>query len=233
MKPYRYLKILGAGIIAILSSTLCLAAPILHLDPPSPLLGKPLSIIITLDDEETFLAGLPDLGPFEPLAPPLHRGREIRLVVLPMRPGICEIPPFPFQVGTARQIESAPLSLTVLEGIALDASVAPLKRRPLPLVGSGPGVWIGISACVLVLFGTGATLLWRWWQRPSFSDLPRAIQLAQLGTRACQLRPSAARSHLLTEIEVRRFAPIPSTTTEIAQLHQRLLALIAAEKKCP
>lgn len=224
-------KLIAACFLAALPTTLCLAAPTLHLDPPSPILGKPLSIIITLEDEETFLAGLPDLGPFEPLAPPLHSGREIRLVVLPMRPGSREIPPFPLQVGTARQIETEALRVTVLEGIAQNAGIAPLKRRPFPLVGSGPGVWIVIGTIGLLLLGAGATLFWRWWQRPDFFKLPLAVQLAQLGVRAGQLPPSPERTRLLAEIEVRRFSPISSTVDDIHHLRSKLLSLVAAGGK--
>lgn len=221
-------KIVGACVLALLPVALGLAAPVVHLDPPSPILGKPLSIIITLEDEETALAGLPDLGAFEPLAPPLHRGREIRLVVLPMRPGSREIPPFPLQVGTARQIETAMLRVTVLEGIAQDAAIAPLKRRPFPLVGSGPGGWIAVGTGVLLLFGAGAALFWRWWRRPNFFKLPLAIQLAQLEARVRILPTSPARSRLLAEIEERRFAPLSSTAVDINHLHSKLLSLVAA-----
>jgi hypothetical protein len=220
-------RIVGACVLALLPVALGLAAPVVHLDPPSPILGKPLSIIITLEDEETTLAGLPDLGPFEPLAPPLHRGREIRLVVLPMRAGSREIPPFPLQVGTARQIETAAVRVTVLEGIAQDAAIAPLKRRPFPLVGSGPGGWIAIGTVVLLLLGTGAALFWRWWQRPNFFKLPMAVQLAQLEARARKLPVSPERTRLLTEIKERRFAPLASTTDDIYRLHYKLLLLVA------
>lgn len=223
-------RIFGAFLLALLPAALGLAAPVVHLDPPSPILGKPLSIIITLDDEETALAGLPDLGPFEPLAPPLHRGMEIRLVVLPMRAGVREIPPFPLQVGTARQIETAALRVTVLEGIAQNAAIAPLKRRPFPLVGSGPGVWIAIATIFLLLFGTSAALFWRWWQRPNFFKLPLPIQLAQLETIAKQLPFSPARSLLLAEIEERRFAPLASSADDIFRLRHQLLALLAGKE---
>ena len=224
-------KLIAACFLAVLPASLALAAPTLHLEPSAPILGKPLSIIITLEDEDTFLAGLPDLGPFEPLAPPLHSGREIRLVVLPMRPGSREIPPFPLQVGTARQIETAALRVTVLEGIAQNAGIAPLKRRPFPLVGSGPGVWIAIGTIALLLLGAGAFLFWRWWQRPDFFKLPLAVQLAQLAGRAAQLPSSPGRTHLLAEIEVRRFSPLPSTAADIHHLHSKLLALVAAGGK--
>jgi hypothetical protein len=223
-------SIIGAFVLALLAVALGQAAPIVQLDPPSPILGRPLSIIITLDDEETTLAGLPDLGTFEPLAPPLHRGSEIRLVVLPMRPGIREIPPFPLQVGTARQIETAALRVTVLEGIAQDAAIAPLKRRPFPLVGSGPGGWIAIGTVFLLLLGTGAALLWRWWHRPNFFRLPHAIQLAQLEKIAHQLPFSLERNLLLAEIEERRFAPLASTADDILRLRAQLLSLQAGGK---
>lgn len=223
-------RIIGAFVLAVVPVALGLAAPVVHLDPPSPILGKPLSIIITLEDEETALAGLPDLGPFEPLAPPLHRGQEIRLVVLPMRPGIREIPPFPLQVGTARQIETAALRVTVLEGIAQDATIAPLKRRPFPLVGSGPGGWIAIGTIFLLLLGTSAALFWRWWHRPNFFKLPLAVQLAQLDARARKLPASPERTRLLTEIKERRFAPLVSTTDDSYRLHYKLLSLVARDE---
>ena len=225
---FRYL--IGIFVLALLPATLVLAAPVVHLDPATPILGKPLSIIITFDNEETGLAGLPDLGSFEPLAPPLHHGQEVRLVVLPMRPGSREIPPFPLQVGTARQIETAPLPVTVLEGIAHDAAIAPFKRRPFPLVGSGPGGWILAGALLLTFFGTGIVLLWRWWHRPDFFKLPQAIQLARLEARARQLPASAACSSLLEEVRERRFAPLPSSTDDIQRLHRTLLSLAAGGK---
>jgi hypothetical protein len=224
-------RIFGVILLTLLSAALGLAAPVVHLDPPAPILGKPLSIIITLEDEETTLAGLPDLGAFEPLAPPLHRGQEIRLVVLPMRAGLREIPPFPLQVGTARQIETAALRVTVLEGIAQNAAIAPLKRRPFPLVGSGPGGWIAISTVILLLLGTGTALFWRWWQRPNFFKLPLPVQLAQLEVRAQQLPFSPARHLLLAEIEERRFAPLPSSADDMQRLHSQLLSLGAEGEK--
>lgn len=220
-------RMVGACVLSMLPVALCLATPVVHLDPPSPILGKPLSIMITVEDEETLLAGLPDLGAFEPLAPPLQRGREIRLVVLPMRPGSREIPPFPLQVGTARQIETAALRVTVLEGIAQDAAIAPLKRRPFPLVGSGPGVWIAIGTVFLLLLGTGAALFWRWWHRPNFFKLPLTIQLSQLETIAQQLPFSPERNLLLAEIEERRFSPLSSSADDIFRLRHQLLSLLA------
>ena len=215
-------------VLMLLPVTLVLAAPVVHLDPTTPILGKPLSIIITLDNEETGLAGLPDLGPFEPLAPPLHHGQEIRLVVLPMRPGVREIPPFPLQVGTARQIETLPLQVTVLEGIALDAAIAPFKRRPFPLVGSGTGGWILAGVLLLLFFGAIIALFWRWWHRPDFFKLPQSVQLARLEARARQLPASVACTGLLDEIRERRFAPLPSSTDDIHRLHHQLLSLAAA-----
>jgi hypothetical protein len=224
-------RIVGAFLLASLPVALCLAAPVVHLDPPSPILGKPLSIIITLEDEETALAGLPDLGPFEPLAPPLHQGREIRLVVLPMRAGMREIPPFPLQVGTARQIETTSLRVTVLEGIAQNATIAPLKRRPFPLVGSGPGGWIAIGTVALLVFGASAALFWRWWQRPDFFKLPLALQLAQLEARVRKLPFSPERNFFLAEIKERRFAPLVNTADDIQRLHNQLLSLLAEGRK--
>ena len=224
-------RIAGAFLLTLLPVALCLAAPVVHLDPPSPILGKPLSIIITLEDEETTLAGLPDLGAFEPLAPPLHRGPEIRLVVLPMRAGDREIPPFPLQVGTARQIETPALRVTVLEGIAQNAAIAPLKRRPFPLVGSGPGGWIAIGTVVLLLLGTGAAFFWRWWHRPNFFKLPLAIQLAQLDARVRKLPFSPERKFLLAEIKERRFAPLVNTADDIQRLHSQWLSLLAEGRK--
>ena len=227
MKSSFSRRVAAVFFLAMLPATVSLAAPLVHLDPPSPILGKPLSIIITLDDEETVLAGLPDLGPFEPLAPPLHSGQEIRLVVLPMRPGIREIPPFPLQVGTAQQIETPALRVTVLEGIAQDATVAPLKRRPFPLVGSGPGGLIIIATIILLLFGTSAALFWRWWQRPNFFKIPLPLQLAQLDKRARKLPLSPGRTQLLAEIEERRFAPLFSSADDILRLRRQLLSLLA------
>jgi hypothetical protein len=218
-------------VLALLPATLVLAAPIVRLEPATPILGKPLSIIITLDDEETGLAGLPDLGSFEPLAPPLQHGSEIRLVVLPMRPGVRELPPFPLQVGTARQIETSPLAVTVLEGIAHDAAIAPFKRRPFPLVGSGPGGWILAGALLLLLVGGGIALFWRWWHRPDFFKLPQDIQLAHIEARARQLPVTAACTGLLDEIRERRFAPLPSSTDDIQRLYRTLLSLSAAGGK--
>lgn len=217
-------------VLAFLPATLVLAAPVIHLDPPSPILGKPLSIIITLDDEETVLSGLPDLGVFEPLAPPLRSGNEIRLVVLPMRAGIRELPPFPLQVGTARQIETAAMRVTILEGIAQNATFAPLKRRPFPLVGAGPGGWIIAGIVILLLIGAAGTFFWRWWHRPDFFKLPPAMQLAQLYTRTCKLLPSAERSLLLDEIRERRFAPVATHADDIFRLHRKLSSLVAGEE---
>lgn len=231
MIPATVRSLVGIFILTLLPAALVLAAPVVHLDPATPILGKPLSIIITLDDEETELAGLPDLGSFEPLAPPLHHGPEIRLIVLPMRPGDQEIPPFPLQVGTARQIETAPLAVTVLEGIAHNAAIAPFKRRPFPLVGSGPGGWILAGALLLLFAGAGIALFWRWWRRPNFFKLPQTIQLARLESRARQLPASTASTALLDEIRERRFAPLPSSTDDIHRLYRQLLSLVAAGGK--
>ncbi|GEM_PF-5564495 len=231
MISITFRPLIGIFLLTLLPAALVLASPVVQLDPATPILGKPLSIIITLENEETGLAGLPDLNSFEPLAPPLHLGQEIRLVVLPLRPGVREIPPFPLQVGTARQIETEPLSVTVLEGVAQDASIAPFKRRPFPLVGSGPGGWIVAGALLLLLFGGGFALLWRWWHRPDFYKLPQAIQLVRLEARARQLPVSAACSSLLEEIRERRFAPLPSSTDDIQRLHRTLLSLVAVGDK--
>lgn len=227
MKSALPCRIAALLLLVLLSGTPVLATPSLHLDPPTPILGKPLSIIISLDDEETSLAGLPDLGPFEPLAPPLHQGQEVRLVVLPMRGGVLEIPPFPLQVGTSRQIETTSLRVTVLEGIAQDAVIAPLKRRPFPLVGSGPGGWIAAGILLLFLFGLSAALFWRWWQRPNFFKLPTDIQLAQLEAGLHRLPATSERALLLAEVEERRFSPLPTTADDVHRLRRQLLSLRA------
>lgn len=218
---------LGVLLLTLCPVVLLAAPPAIRLDPAAPVFGKPLTIVIPLTDEETTLAGLPDLGAFEPLAPPLHTGSEIRLVVLPLRPGQREIPPFPLQVGTSRQIETAALRVTVLEGIAQEAAIAPLKRRPFPLVGAGPGGWIVIGGIAFLLLAATATLLWRWWRRPSFAELPVTTQLAQLRGRLLKLPPSELRSQLLVEIEERRFGPIATSAEEIHRLHSELLSLQA------
>lgn len=207
--------------------SLLASPPTIHLDPAAPVFGKPLSIIIPVADAETILAGLPDLGAFKPLAPPLQTGKEIRLVVLPMRPGEQEIPPFPLQVGTSRQIETAALRVSVLEGVAQDAAIAPYKRRPFLLVGSGPGSWIAIGTIAGLVLGAAVTLFWHWWRRPRFEKLPRAAQLSWLRTRLLKLPASERRALLLAEIEERRFAPIPTHPHDIHRLHSELLSLIA------
>lgn len=202
------------------------APPQIRLDPAAPVFGRPVTIIIPLSDHETTLAGLPELGTFEPLAPPIRSDGEIRIVVLPMRPGEQEIPPFPLQVGRSRLIDTAPLVVTVLEGIAQNAAPAPFKRRPIPLVGSGPGRWV-----VILLAAIGGSLLAiylyrRWKTRQILEKLPTQAQLQLLRKRLLNTPPEPGRDALLAEIDVLRFAPVEVSAERLAELRKIVTGLL-------
>lgn len=107
------------------------AAPVPVLTTPSEnTLGVPLTVTVELPDEKAELAGLPSLSPFELLAPPRKVGNQLRMVLLPMRAGRHAIPSLPLHYGPSRQLATAPLVVTVSEGIPPDSQPAPLKRLP-------------------------------------------------------------------------------------------------------
>lgn len=211
-------------LLLLLAAPAAATTPRIRIEPAAPILGKPLTIVIPLAADDVALTGLPDLGPFEPLAPPIRGERDIRLVVLPMRPGERELPPFPLQVGNSRQIETDPLKVTVLEGVAADARPAPYKGRPLPLIGTDRrGLFTALG-----LLLAGALLLGRLWRlyRDRLEHLPPALQLERLQSRLEPLPPTAGRDELLATILLFRFGPITLTQDELRTLRQSVLRLI-------
>lgn len=126
-------------------------APVpLSLSPPAATLGVPLQATLDLPDDETQLAGLPPLGSFELLAPPRKEGKQLHLVLLPMRPGRHTLPAIPLHQGRSRQISTAPMAIEVAEGVPADARPAPLKG--LSSTGRMPVAWLVTLFLAPILF---------------------------------------------------------------------------------
>lgn len=199
------------------------AAPVpVRLTPAQAVLGTPLLLTLELPDAETTLAGLPPLAPFELLAPPRREGNELRLVLLPMRPGRHTLPSFPLHRGRSRQISTAPLTMEVAEGLPDDLEPAPLKELPasakaLPL---WPGVPLAAAICVLALFlhRKGRTVNCP--PPPVLDELDGEALLAELQRRLEGLRKDGdgRLDGLAQRLERLRFAPGDDTEDAARQL---------------
>jgi len=207
---------------------LCAAAPVpLRLTPAEPLLGVPLLLTVTLPDADTELAGLPPLDPFELLEPPQRTGRELRLLLLPMRPGKQLLPALPLHQGPSRQLSTAALQVTVGDGLPPEAEPAPLKQ--LERRRNWPPPWL--AALLATTLAAGLGLLWRRRHRtrpaPPLESLAGEHLLAELRQRL-ELLPAEPRRLLEERLMRLRFAPRPPSEQEIAEL---LADYLAAEEK--
>jgi len=209
---------------------LCAAAPVpLRLAPAEPLLGVPLLLTVTLPDADTELAGLPPLDPFELLEPPQRAGRELRLLLLPMRPGRQRLPALPLHQGPSRQLSTEALMVTVGDGLAPEAEPASLKR--LERRRQWSPAWP--AALVAAVLAAGFGLRWR--RRlpdqpaPPLESLVGERLLAELRQRL-ELLPDQPRRLLAERLARLRFAPRPPSEQEIAELLSDYLAAAEGER---
>lgn len=218
----------------LLWGLLVATAPLpVHLTPARPLLGVPLLLTIQLPDAATELAGLPSLTPFELLEPPQRQGRQLRLLLLPMRPGTQHIPSIPLLQGTSQQLATAGMTVTVDEGLPLAAEAAPLK--PLATGGTSPATWLA----PLLLAAIAAAFLFVHRQRhpageapPPLESLHGEVLLAELRRRllAEPGLDSGRRQQLAEDIDRLRFAPVPPDETSV---RQRLADYLALTREAP
>ena len=201
------------------------APPTVTLTPDPPRLGVPLSITFTLEDAETTLAGLPDLGSLALLLPPQRVGHELRLLLMPMRGGEVTLPSLPLVRGSATQSATPLLTFEVIDDLPTDAALAPIRQRTTPAATQSWPVFLytGIGA---LLLASGAIWL-RWRRKLQQSPTPEGDALLATGHQqlAPHLAPSSQARELYTEIERRRFAP---PATDAAATLEQLRAAIAA-----
>lgn len=196
---------------------LCAAAPLpVRLTPTEPLLGVPLLLTVALPDTETELAGLPPLAPFELLEPPQRSGGELRLLLLPMRPGMQHLPPFPLHQGPSRQLSTEALVITVGDGLAEEEAAALKTLDPPP---SGPHRWLAGLLAAAFLLGLGLLPFRRHRARqsPPLETLSGEALLAELQRRLARL-PAEPRRQLAARLERLRFAPTPPSPQCIEEL---------------
>lgn len=213
----------------LLWSLLSAAGPApVRLTPEQPQLGVPLLLTIELPDAATELAGLPALTPFELLEPPQRREGELRLLLLPMRPGVQQIPSLPLRQGETRQLATAALTLTVDEGIPATATPAPLKSLATesPAVGFWPFALLPAALAAAWLGGVRRRRRIKQ-ATPPLDDLTEERLLAELHRRLtlATALPEPLRQQLKTRLEKLRFAPGPPDKAEISRLLADVLAL--------
>ncbi len=183
------------------------APPTVTVTPDPPRLGVPLSITFTLEDAEATLAGLPDLGSLALLIPPQREGRELRLLLMPMRSGEVTLPSLPLVRGSATQSATPLLTFKVMDDLAADATLAPIRRRTLPATAPSWPIVLGSGIGCLLLAGV---LFWYWRRQNRSASLPPTGD-ALLAYWQAQLIPLLATSsqaqELHSELERRRFAP--------------------------
>lgn len=218
--------------LAVCAILLCAAAPQPRLTPQPPILGRPATLILPFTESGWELAGLPDLAPFELLAPPQAIDRELRLHLLPMRSGPARIPPLPLQYNGKPAGNTLALTVTVGDDLPATASPAPVKTtlatRGEQLLYRG-----GLLAAL------GLTLLFGIW-RYVYSRPPRPLPLAALPPQ--QLLSALARrlddrigdevvlAPLRARIATLRFGPHPPDAAELAALLAEVLALDTGER---
>ncbi|OGR33927.1 MAG: hypothetical protein A2005_08960 [Desulfuromonadales bacterium GWC2_61_20] len=203
------------------------APPTVMVTPDPPRLGVPLSITFTLADAETTLAGLPDLGSLALLLPPQRVGHELRLLLMPLRGGEVTLPSLPLLHGSATQSATPLITFKVIDDLATDATLAPIRKRstPAPMQSWPDFLYAGIGGLLLV---SGAIWL-RWRQTLQQSPAPEGDAL--LARWQQQLAPHLATSsqarELYTEIERRRFAPpAADTAATLEQLRAAMTAVL-------
>jgi len=198
---------------------LCAAVPVpVRLVPAEPLLGVPLLLTWTLPDADTALAGLPPLAPFELLEPPQRSGRELRLLLLPMRPGKQRIPSIPLHHGPSRQLSTEAFTVVVGDGLPQGAAAAPLKtldrHRP------GQIRWLAGLAAATLLLGIGLGLTCRRLRKagpPPLDALRGEALLAEL-QRRLELLPADPRRRLAERLARLRFAPAQASEQDMLEL---------------
>lgn len=202
------------------------AAPVPVLTPERPCLGSPLLVAIPLPDAGTELAGLPDLGSFALLAPPRRSEGELRILFLPMRPGLQTLPSFPLHQGRSRQWATPPLELAVSECLDADSPAAPLMELPPPEEDDIP-LW------PLLLLTAGALLLGLIWRLARLRRLlscrkgeDPATCLTALQRRLDEIPDGSPERRLLAgRLERLRFGPGLKQTKEIDELEAAIESL--------
>lgn len=206
-------------LLLILIATTQIAALPLAIDPPTVEIGTLVTLSISLPSESTTLVGLPDLGSFALLEPPVRSGNILTLKLLPLRPGELTIPPFPFQTG--QRLESTNAIRLSVEAPFVPESAHPL--RPLPEeTYQDNSLWkmiTSIAGFATLALLIAASLRYR---RPKtidpvcdlndrFAVLARAVQ---------QVRDhdDPEWDRLCRRIDRSRFAPLPRSDEELQEL---------------
>lgn len=213
----RRLLLLPLGLL------LCGAVPV-QVEPPQPRLGLPFTLIVTLPDTETELAGLPPLGSCELLLPPTRDGATLRLLLLPLRPGALTLPSLPLRQGATVRNATVPLQIEVRDDLSASLSAAPLHDLPQRPVGRRN--WLVVVALAVA----ATTLVWSIRRRrraPQAPPLPEAERrLADLARRLEQVAADDATvATLRRSVERLRFGPLPPSTAEIDALEVAITTL--------
>lgn len=203
-----------------LALLLCAAHPAgVTVAPDPPLLGRPLAVTFSLVDAETTLAGLPALGSFELLLPPHLDHGTLRLLLLPMRPGLQTLPPLPLHQGGSARSATPELALTVHDDLPADALPAPLLSATAP---PAPAARSALFAALagLLLIGAGALLLR--WRRHRPRPLPAPTDDERLAGLQRRLEPLLATDPVAAELHRQllqlRFAPGAATPQQLQEL---------------
>lgn len=211
--------------LLLLWPPLAAATPLpVRIEPASPTLGVPMALTVELPDAAVRLSGLPSLAPFELLAPPRQEGRQLRLLLLPMRPGAQTIPALPLE-RNGEHLATAPLPVSVAEGVPADAKPAPLKGLP-NAVRPLSAWWLAPLLLPLALL---AHLLWR--RRspqgpPPLESLAGDALLDELHRRlnVAECAHDERLRELRLRLEQLRFAPGPPAEAQVRQLLADYLA---------
>lgn len=199
------------------------APPQPTVEPPAPLLGRPCTVSVPLPDATTTLVGLPALGAFELLLPPQRDGAALRLLLLPLRPGIQTLPALPL-LAQGAPLATAPLTVTVVDDLPAELTPAPLLAAP----DAGDTRRSSWAWLLLLLLPAVAAGIWVRRKRPVSPPAPTCDEeLAALARRLAACDPgSAAVQQLLAEITAGRFGPAGLTTAAATALLQRGRALL-------
>ncbi len=204
--------------LILIAATQIAALPV-AIAPETAHIGQPLTLIITLPEEETNLVGLPDLGTFALLEPAIRNGNLLTLRLLPLRPGDQTIPGLPFQTG--QRLES-----TTAISIAVEAPATPESPHPLRPFPEKTGQDRSTQKIALLVVGFALLMLLMaaaLWARRLRTIKPADDPVDPFSHLAAAAQQARVRSDpdwdcFCQRLDRIRFAPLPRSDEELAEL---------------
>lgn len=214
------MKRLFSALIIVLALLLLGATTLpLQLQPEQPRLGEPLVLTIQLPSGGWELSGYPDLRPFRLLGKAEVDGHQLRLKLLPLRPGPAALPALPLHKGS-RSWTSPSRQIDIEDPYR--AQQQPAGLRGWPEAGGRTTGWI-IALLLLAATLSSGLLLTRKAVRTEANIEPAPLET--LSRRLERLRPCAGKEQLRRQLDGWRFGPYPAENRDLAAWQEQLTAL--------